>query len=239
MNDEYDIETLAVRAGTVRSQFNEHSEALFLTSSFVFSSAAEAAARFKGEQPGPIYARFTNPTVSMMEARLAALEGAERCVAFSSGMAAILATVMGLMKAGEHIVASRSIFGSTVQLFSNILGRFGIETTYVSPTDPAEWRAALKPNTKLFFVESPSNPLTEVSDIRALAAIAREAGAWLAVDNCFCSPALQRPLDLGADAVQSADRSERYSRTGGDCPRSGCVAGSRQLLLLSCLAKAA
>jgi O-succinylhomoserine sulfhydrylase len=201
MNDEYDIETLAVRAGTVRSQFNEHSEAMFLTSSFVFSSAAEAAARFKGEQPGPIYARFTNPTVSMMEVRLAALEGAERCVAFSSGMAAILATVMGLMKAGEHIVASRSIFGSTVQLFSNILGRFGIETTYVSPTDPAEWRAALKPNTKLFFVESPSNPLIEVSDIRALAAIAREAGAWLAVDNCFCSPALQRPLDLGADIV--------------------------------------
>ena len=201
MNDEYDIETLAVRAGTVRSQFNEHSEALFLTSSFVFGSAAEAAARFKGEQPGPIYARFTNPTVSMMEERLAALEGAERCVAFASGMAAILATVMGLMKAGEHVVASRSIFGSTVQLFSNILGRFGIETTYVSPTDPAEWRAAVKPNTKLFFVESPSNPLTEVSDIRALAAIAHEAGAWLAVDNCFCSPMLQKPLELGADIV--------------------------------------
>ena len=201
MNDEYDIETLAVRAGTVRSQFNEHSEALFLTSSFVFGSAAEAAARFKGEQPGPIYARFTNPTVSMMEERLAALEGAERCVAFASGMAAILATVMGLMKAGEHVVASRSIFGSTVQLFSNIMGRFGIETTYVSPTDPAEWRAAVKPNTKLFFVESPSNPLTEVSDIRALAAIAHEAGAWLAVDNCFCSPMLQKPLELGADIV--------------------------------------
>ena len=200
-NDEYDIETLAVRAGTVRSQFNEHSEAMFLTSSFVFGSAAEAAARFKGEQPGPIYARFTNPTVQMMEARLAALEGAERCVAFASGMAAILATVMGLMKAGEHVVASRSIFGSTVQLFSNILGRFGIETTYVSPTDPAEWRAAVKPNTKLFFVESPSNPLTEVSDIRALAAIAHEAGAWLAVDNCFCSPALQQPLKLGADII--------------------------------------
>ncbi|MBW8330039.1 MAG: O-succinylhomoserine sulfhydrylase [Thiobacillus sp.] len=200
-NDEYDIETLAVRAGTVRSQFNEHSEALFLTSSFVFGSAAEAAARFKGEQPGPIYARFTNPTVQMMEARLAALEGAERCVAFASGMAAILATVMGLMKAGEHVVASRSIFGSTVQLFSNILGRFGIETTYVSPTDPAEWRAAVKPNTKLFFVESPSNPLTEVSDIRALADIAHDAGAWLAVDNCFCSPALQKPLELGADII--------------------------------------
>ncbi len=200
-NDEYDIDTLAVRAGTARSQFNEHSEAMFLTSSFVFSSAAEAAARFKGEQPGPIYARFTNPTVNMMEERLAALEGAERCVAFASGMAAILATVMGLMKAGEHIVASRSIFGSTVQLFSNILGRFGIETTYVSPTDPAEWRAAVKPNTRLFFVESPSNPLTEVSDIRALAAIAHESGAWLAVDNCFCSPALQRPLELDADIV--------------------------------------
>jgi len=201
MDNDYDLETLAVRAGTVRSQFNEHSEALFLTSSFVFRNAAEAAARFKGEEPGPIYARFTNPTVSMMEARLAALEGAERCVAFASGMAAILATVMGLMKAGEHVVASRSIFGSTVQLFSNILGRFGIETTYVSPTDPAEWRAAVKPNTKLFFVESPSNPLTEVSDIRALADIAHESGAWLAVDNCFCSPALQKPLELGADII--------------------------------------
>jgi len=201
MSDDYDLETLAVRAGTVRSQFNEHSEAMFLTSSFVFGSAAEAAARFKGDEPGPIYARFTNPTVQMMEARLAALEGAERCVAFASGMAAILATVMGLMKAGEHVVASRSIFGSTVQLFSNILGRFGIETTYVSPTDPAEWRAAVKPNTKLFFVESPSNPLTEVSDIRALADIAHQSGAWLAVDNCFCSPALQKPLELGADII--------------------------------------
>ncbi len=201
MKDEYDLETLAIRAGTVRSQFNEHSEAMFLTSSFMFGSAAEAAARFKGEQPGPIYARFTNPTVSMMETRLAALEGAERCVAFSSGMAAILATVMGLMKAGEHVVASRSIFGSTVQLFSNILGRFGVETTYVSPTDPEEWRAAVKPNTKLFFVESPSNPLTEVSDIRALADIAHEHGIWLAVDNCFCTPALQKPLELGADII--------------------------------------
>ena len=201
MNNDFDLETLAVRAGTVRSQFNEHSEAMFLTSSFVFRNAAEAAARFKGEEPGPIYARFTNPTVQMMEARLAALEGAERCVAFASGMAAILATVMGLMKAGDHVVASRSIFGSTVQLFSNILGRFGIETTYVSPTDPAEWRAAVKPNTRLFFVESPSNPLTEVSDIRALADIAHEVGAWLAVDNCFCSPALQQPLKFGADII--------------------------------------
>jgi O-succinylhomoserine sulfhydrylase len=201
MNDSFQPETLAVRAGTVRSQFNEHSEAMYLTSSFVFGSAAEAAARFSGAEAGPIYARFTNPSVSMFEERLAALEGAERCVAFASGMAAILATVMGLMKAGEHVVASRSIFGSTVQLFTNILGRFGVETTFVSPTDPEEWRAAVKPNTRLFFVESPSNPLTEVSDIQALAAIAHASGAWLAVDNCFCTPILQRPLELGADIV--------------------------------------
>ena len=194
-------ETLAVRAGTRRSQFQEHSEAMFLTSSFVFGSAAEAAARFSGEQPGNIYARFTNPTVAMFEERLAALEGAERCVAFASGMAAILATVMGLMRSGEHIVASRSIFGSTVQLFQNILGRFGVETTFVSPTDPAEWEAATRPNTRLFFVESPSNPLTEISDLRALADIAHRHGAWLAVDNCFCTPILQQPLKFGADLV--------------------------------------
>lgn len=194
-------DTLAVRAGTERSQFQEHSEALFLTSSFTYKSAAEAAARFSNAEPGPIYARFTNPTVSMFEARLAAMEGAERCVAFASGMAAILATVMGLMKAGEHVVASRAIFGSTVQLFQNVLGKFGVETTFVSPTDVSEWRAALKPNTRLLFVESPSNPLTEISDIAALAGIAHAHGAWLAVDNCFCTPALQRPLELGADLV--------------------------------------
>ncbi len=199
--DDLHPDTLAVRAGTRRTQFQEHSEALFLTSSFVFGSAAEAAARFSGAEAGPIYARFTNPGVTMFEERLAAMEGAERCVAFASGMAAILATVMGLMKAGEHVVASRSIFGSTVQLFQNILSRFGVETTFVSPTDAAEWRAAVRPNTRLFFLESPSNPLTEVSDIRALAAIAHESGIRLAVDNCFCTPALQRPLDLGADIV--------------------------------------
>ena len=227
MSEQYDLDTLAVRAGTVRSQFNEHSEAMFLTSSFVFSSAAEAAARFTGEQPGPIYARFTNPTVSMMEDRLAALEGAERCVAFASGMAAILATVMGLMKAGDHVVASRSIFGSTVQLFSNILGRFGIETTYVSPTDPSEWHTALKPNTKLFFVESPSNPLTEVSDIRALSDIAHASGAWLAVDNCFCSPALQKPLSLGADIVI---HSETKYLDGQGRVLGGAVLGSKALM---------
>ncbi len=201
MDENYDIETLGVRAGIERSQFNEHSEALFLTSSFVFNSAAQAAARFKGEEPGNIYARFTNPTVTMFEQRLAALEGAERCVATASGMSAILATVMGLLSAGDHIVASRSIFGSTVQLFNNIMARFGVETTLVSPTDLDEWRRAIRPNTKLFFVESPSNPLTEISDIGALAALARECGARLAVDNCFCSPALQRPLELGADIV--------------------------------------
>ena len=226
-DNEYDIETLAVRGGTVRSQFNEHSEAMFLTSSFVFESAAQAAARFKGEEPGMIYARFTNPTVNMLEARLAALEGAERCVAFSSGMAAILATVMGLMKTGEHVVASRSIFGSTVQLFSNILGRFGIETTYVSPTDPEEWRKAAKPNTRLFFVESPSNPLTEVSDIAALSVIARECGAWLAVDNCFCSPALQKPLALGADVVIHS--ATKYLDGQGRV-LGGAVLGSQQLM---------
>jgi O-succinylhomoserine sulfhydrylase len=226
-DQEYDIETLAVRSGTVRSQFNEHSEAMFLTSSFVFNSAAQAAARFKGEEPGNIYARFTNPTVTMLETRLAALEGAERCVAFSSGMAAILATVMGLMKTGEHIVASRSIFGSTVQLFSNILGRFGIETTYVSPTDPEDWKKAIKPNTKLFFVESPSNPLTEVSDIAALAAIAKQAGALLAVDNCFCSPALQKPLDLGADVVIHS--ATKYLDGQGRV-LGGAVLGSKELM---------
>lgn len=226
-DQEYDIETLAVRGGIQRSQFNEHSEAMFLTSSFVFNSAAHAAARFKGEEPGMIYARFTNPTVNMFEARLAALEGAERCVAFSSGMAAILATVMGLMKTGEHIVASRSIFGSTVQLFSNILGRFGIDTTYVSPTDPEEWRKAIKPSTKLFFVESPSNPLTEVSDIATLSAIAKQSSICLAVDNCFCSPALQRPLDLGADIVIHS--ATKYLDGQGRV-LGGAVLGSKELM---------
>ncbi|MBM4190043.1 MAG: O-succinylhomoserine sulfhydrylase [Betaproteobacteria bacterium] len=202
MNDDtLHPETLAIRSGIHRTPFNEHGDAMYLTSSFVFDTAAQAAARFSGAEPGMIYARFTNPGVSAFEERLAALEGAERCVAFASGMAAILATVMGLMKAGEHIVASRSIFGSTVQLFNNIIGKFGIETTFVSPTDPEEWRNAVRPNTRLFFVESPSNPLTEVSDIAALAAIAREAGALLAVDNCFCTPILQKPLALGADII--------------------------------------
>ena len=227
MDENYDIETLGVRAGTVRSQFNEHSEALFLTSSFVFNSAAQAAARFKGEEPGNIYARFTNPTVTMFEQRLAALEGAERCVATASGMSAILATVMGLLSAGDHIVASRSIFGSTVQLFNNIMARFGVETTLVSPTDLDEWRRAIRLNTKLFFVESPSNPLTEISDIGALAALAGECGARLAVDNCFCSPALQRPLELGADIVIHS--ATKYLDGQGRV-LGGAVLGSKELM---------
>jgi len=195
------LDTLAVRAGIERSQFNEHSEALYLTSSFVFGSAAEAAARFSGEEEGNVYARFTNPTVTAMQQRLAALEGAEACVATASGMAAILSTVMALLSAGDHIVASRGLFGATQQLFGNILSRFGIETSFVPATDLDAYRAAVTPKTKLFFVESPSNPLTELVDIAAVAAIAHDAKALLAVDNCFCSPALQRPLEFGADLV--------------------------------------
>ncbi|MDD4928215.1 MAG: O-succinylhomoserine sulfhydrylase [Gallionella sp.] len=202
MNEEnYQPETLAVRSGTVRSQFGEHSEAMFLTSSFVFDSAAQAAARFIGEEPGNIYARFTNPTVTMFEERLAALEGAEQCVATASGMAAILACVMGVLKAGDHVVASRSLFGATVNLFNNIIKKFGVETTYVSATDVEQWRAAVRPNTRLFFLETPSNPLTEISDIHAISVVAKGCGALLAVDNCFCTPILQRPLELGADIV--------------------------------------
>jgi O-succinylhomoserine sulfhydrylase len=197
----YQPETLALRAGTERSQFHEHSEALFLTSSFIFDSAEQAAARFIGEEPGNIYSRFTNPTVTMFEQRLAALEGAEQCVATASGMSAILSCCMGLLKAGDHVVASRSIFGSTVNLFNNVLKKFGVETTFVSATDAAEWAAAVRPETRLFFLETPSNPLTEVSDIAAISAVAKSCGALLAVDNCFCTPILQRPLELGADIV--------------------------------------
>jgi O-succinylhomoserine sulfhydrylase len=197
----YRPETLAVRAGQQRSQFGEHSEALYLTSSFVFKSAAQAAQRFSGEEEGNVYARFSNPTVTMFEERLAALEGAEDCVATASGMSAIMATVLAHLKQGDHIVASNSLFGATVQLFSNILSRTGITTTFVSHTDPAAWEAAIRPETKLFFLETPSNPLTEIADIRKLAEIAHAKGILVAVDNCFCTPVLQRPLDLGADLV--------------------------------------
>jgi len=201
MKEDFQLETLAVRAGQERSQFNEHSEALYLTSSFVFDSALQAARRFSGEEAGNVYSRFTNPTVSMMQDRLAALEGAEGCIATASGMAAILAMAMALLKAGDHVVASQSIFGSTQQLFGSILPKFGVAASLVVGTDPAAFRAALLPNTKLVFIETPSNPLTEVFDITAIAEVAHGAGALLAVDNCFCSPALQRPLQLGADLV--------------------------------------
>jgi O-succinylhomoserine sulfhydrylase len=201
MDKEYDLDTLAVRAGIQRSQFNEHAEALYLTSSFVFDNAAQAAARFSGEEAGFVYGRFSNPTVSMLQERLAALEGGEACIATASGMAAILSTVMALMKAGENIVASQGIFGATQQLFGGILSKFGVDTTFVASSDPAAFKAALRSQTKLVFIETPSNPLTEVYDIAALAEVAHAGGALLAVDNCFCSPALQRPLELGADLV--------------------------------------
>jgi len=226
-NNTYQPETLAVHAGTARSQFGEHSEALFLTSSFVFENAAQAAARFIGEQPGNIYSRFTNPTVTMFEERLAALEGAEQCIATASGMSAILACVMGVLKAGDHVVASRSLFGASVNLFNNIIKKFGVETTYVSATDVAEWKAAVRPNTRLFFLETPSNPLTEISDIAAIAAVAKQCGALLAVDNCFCTPILQRPLELGADIVIHS--ATKYIDGQGRA-LGGAVLGSRKNL---------
>jgi O-succinylhomoserine sulfhydrylase len=201
MNEGYGLDTLAVRGGIERSQFGEHSEALYLTSSFVFKSAAQAAARFGNQEPGNIYSRFTNPTVSVFEERLAAMEGAECCVATSSGMAAILSCVMGLLKAGDHVVCSSGVFGATVQLLGNLMKRFGVETTFVSGTALAGWQSALTPATRMLYLETPSNPLTEVYDIEALSALAKKSGALLVVDNCFCSPALQQPLALGADVV--------------------------------------
>ncbi|MGM1051975.1 MAG: O-succinylhomoserine sulfhydrylase [Pseudomonadota bacterium] len=195
------LETLAIRAGHDRTHEQEHAEPIFPTSSFVYGSAAEAARKFSGEEPGNVYSRFTNPTVCTFERRLAALEGGERCVATSSGMSAILATVLALLEAGDEIVASRSLFGSTVSLFDKYLGKFGITTRYVELSDLAAWEAAITPATRLLFAETPSNPLSEVVDIAALAEIAHRHGAWLAIDNCFLTPALQRPLALGADLV--------------------------------------
>ena len=200
-NDPWKFDTQAIRAGSLQSEFGENSEAIFLTSSYVFDSSAQAAARFAGTEPGNIYSRFTNPTVTMFQDRLAALEAAEACVATSSGMSAILSTIMGLCSVGDHIVASRSIFGTTVQLFSNIFKRWGLEVTFVSLTNLNEWEEAIQKNTKLFFVETPSNPLTEVTDIKALSNIAHQKEIKLIVDNCFCSPALQIPLLLGADII--------------------------------------
>ena len=200
--ESYGIDTLGVRAGTLRTgEFMEHSEAMYLTSSFCFHSAAEAAERFANSEEGYTYSRFTNPTVSMFQSRLAALEGGEACMATASGMSAILSVALASLQSGDHLVSSRSIFGSTMTLFNTILAKFGVETTYVDTGDLSAWRAAVKPNTKLFFLETPSNPLTEVSDIAAIADIAHNAGALFVVDNCFCSPALQQPIKFGADVV--------------------------------------
>lgn len=204
MNDvpnDWSIDTLGIRVGHRRTAEGEHSEPIFATSSFVFGSAAEAAARFSGEAGGNIYSRFTNPTVRAFEDRLAAMEGGECCVATSSGMSAILATCMGLLQQGDHIVSSRSIFGSTTMLFNKYLSRFGITTDYAVLSDVGDWARRIRPNTRLLFVETPSNPLTELGDIAALAKLAHDNDCLLVVDNCFCTPALQRPLDLGADIV--------------------------------------
>jgi O-succinylhomoserine sulfhydrylase len=199
--NEFGFETRGVRAGQRRTPEGEHAEAIFPTSSYVFASAAEAAARFTGDQPGNIYSRFTNPTVRTFEERLASLEGGDSCVATASGMAAILSTCAGLLQAGDHIVSSRSIFGTTTVLFTTYLARFGIETSFVQLTDLAAWQAAIRPETRLLFLETPSNPLTEIADIAQLASLARRHDCLLAVDNCFCTPALQQPLALGADIV--------------------------------------
>jgi len=226
MTDNYQLETLAVRAGQARSQFNEHSEALYLTSSFVFANAAQAAARFSGEEEGNVYSRFTNPTVSAFQERLAALEGAEACVATASGMSAILSLVMALCSAGDHIVASTGLFGATQQLLGNIMTRFGVHTSFVAQTRVDAWEAAIRPETKLFFLETPSNPLTEIADIPALVALAHARGIIVVVDNCFCTPILQRPLDLGADLVM---HSATKFLDGQGRVLGGAVAGPRKL----------
>lgn len=203
MNDwqDYSFDTLAVRAGQQRTHEGEHSEAIFPTSSFVFDNAAQAAARFAHKEEGNIYSRFTNPTVRNFEQRLAALEQGEDCIATASGMGAILSVCLGLLQAGDHIIASRSIFGSTVNLLTTIIGKFGVETTFVELSNVNDWQQAIRSNTKLMFLETPSNPLMEMADISQLAELAHQHHILLCVDNCFCTPALQKPLGLGADIV--------------------------------------
>jgi O-succinylhomoserine sulfhydrylase len=218
----WELETLAIRTGHRRTPEAEHSEPIFATSSYVFSSAAEAAARFAGESPGNIYSRFTNPTVRVFEERLAALEGGEACVATASGMSAILSLCLGLLRAGDHIVSSRAIFGSTTMLLNKYLSRFDITTDYVPLDDVDAWEAAIGPRTRLLFLETPSNPLTEMADIRRLADLAHAHGCLLAVDNCFCTPALQRPLTLGADLVVHS--ATKYLDGQGRC-MGGAVVG--------------
>ncbi|MHB8385227.1 O-succinylhomoserine sulfhydrylase [Metallibacterium sp.] len=219
------FDTLAVRAGQVRGHEGEHAEAIYPTSSFAFGSAAEAAARFSGAAPGNVYSRFTNPTVRTFQDRLAALEGGEACVATASGMAAILSTCMALLQQGDHVVCSRSVFGSTVNLFDRYLKRFGVQVDFVSQVDLSVWSAAIRPNTRLLFAETPSNPLTELADIPALAELAHAHGALLAVDNCFCTPALQRPLALGADLVIHS--ATKYLDGQGRC-LGGAVVGDAE-----------
>jgi len=224
---EFEFATRAVRAGQLRTNENEHSEPIFPTSSYVFSSAAEAAARFSGEQPGNIYSRFTNPTVRTFEQRLASLEAAECCVATASGMSAITATIIGLLKTGDHIVSSRSIFGTTTVLLTNIIAKLGIETTFVELSDLSAWEKAIKPETKLLFLETPSNPLNELVDIRLLADIAHKHGCLLAVDNCLCTPALQQPILLGADIVIHS--ATKYIDGQGRCI-GGAVCGTNDVV---------
>lgn len=225
--DDWRFATRAVRAGQHRSNEGEQGEPIFTTSSYVFPSAAAAAARFAGETPGNIYSRFTNPTVRTFEERLAALEGGERCVATASGMAAILTLALGVLKGGDHVLASQSLFGPTILLFKNILGRFGVSTDFVPLADVAAWKRALRKETRLLFLETPSNPLSEIGDIRALADLAHSHGALLAVDNCFLTPAIQRPLALGADVVIHS--ATKYLDGQGRCV-GGAIVGSEKLV---------
>ena len=225
--DAFEIATRAVRAGQQRTAEGEHSEAIFPTSSYVFASAAQAAARFSGDQAGNIYSRFTNPTVRIFEERLASMEGAERCVATASGMAAILATCAALLKAGDHIVSSRSIFGTTTVLFSTYLARLGIETTFVPQADMDSWEAAMRPETRLLFLETPSNPLMEIADIKRLSTLARSNNCVLVVDNCFCTPVLQQPLALGADIVIHS--ATKYLDGQGRCIGGAVVGDSERV----------
>ena len=219
------LDTLAIRGGISRTAEGEHSEPIFATSSYVFDSAAEAAARFAGESPGNVYSRYTNPTVRTFEERLAALEGAEAAVATASGMAAILSTCMALLKSGDHVVCSRDVFGTTINLFSKYLAKFGVEVTFVPLLDQAAWRKAIRPTTAMLFLETPSNPLCEVADLLAMSTLAKEQGCLLVVDNCFCTPALQLPLSLGADIVIHS--ATKYLDGQGRCV-GGAVVGSRE-----------
>lgn len=224
---EWGFSTIGVRAGQQRTAEQEHADPIFATSSFVFASAEEAAARFSGEQAGNIYSRFTNPTVRTFQDRLAALEGGESCVATASGMAAISATFTALLKAGDHVVCSASVFGSVIPLLNNYYQKFGVETSYVELSNIEAWEAAIKPNTKMFFLESPSNPLTELADVRALSALAKKHDIILVVDNCFCTPVLQRPLELGADVVVHS--ATKYLDGQGRC-LGGAVVGDSELV---------